>query len=138
MSEEFFEILSGIELNKSVEDKHLGKSLQDVLENDFSKLEYNEKSLDFLLDLKNEKNDNSIKKHISSIISNEKSTNMQIIKLSNIIMKLALKYTQDIFSKRKNKEILNIIRELIADVKDVKEILMEVHTKIIQSNLEGS
>ena len=41
-------------------------------------------------------------------------------------MKIAIKYTQDIFLKKKNKELIKEVQELVKEIEAVKNILLSM------------
>ena len=127
MSEEFIEIIDGSGLNNTVESKHLGKTFREIISETRSASNENEDNIDFFLP---EKLDKSIPllndKNFIALISKNEDTSVKIIKLSNIIMKIAIKYTQDIFLKKKNKELIKEVQELVKEIEAVKNILLSM------------
>ncbi len=123
----YIEIIDGSELNKTIQDKHLGKKFRDILSETVKIPKNTGADLDLILDEKNKYELKPIGNlDLLKVINQNESTSVQIIKLSNIIMRMAVKYTQDIFMKKKKKEVLFEIRELINEIKQVKKILYDL------------
>ena len=134
VSEEFIEIIGGNGLNKTIEDKHLGKTFREIINETHTASGTGEEDIDFFLP---EKLNSGIPllndKNFIALISKNEDASIKIIKLSNIIMKIAVKYTRDIFLKKKNKELLKEVQELVSIIGDVKDILLDMQKNISEN-----
>ncbi len=127
----YIEIIEGSELNKKIQDKHLGKTFREILSETVKIPKNIGTELDLIL---HNKNDFSLRPmgnmDIAKTLIQNENTSVQIIKLSNIIMKMAVKYTQDIFMKKKKKQIKSELNELVDEIRQVKKILAELEKQI--------
>jgi prephenate dehydrogenase len=64
------------------------------------------------------------------LASSSEDDKITIIKLSNIIIKLAAKYTEDIFLKKKTKDVIEEIKDLKDELSQIKKIIDEVKSKL--------
>jgi predicted RNase H-like nuclease (RuvC/YqgF family) len=124
------EIIDGNTLNRTIESKHLGKTFRDVL-SDFTEFNHNiDNAYETVLDKAAKDRLDKAKFELFKLASSSEDDKITIIKLSNIIIKLAAKYTEDIFLKKKTKDVIEEIKDLKDELSQIKKIIDEVKSKL--------